>query len=128
MNANALRVVRHTRNFDQMLGFYRDTLGMAYVEGWDHPNNRGALLSPGEKVGNALIEVLDLENLAVPDTPPVNLELSIEVEDAIDCHDRLLAAGVTIARGLEDTPWGHRSFGVDDPDGLRVWLYQEIER
>jgi hypothetical protein len=33
---------------------------------------------------------------------------------------------VTIARGLEDAPWGHRSFGIDDPDGFRIWYYQDL--
>ena len=127
MDATAFRVVRHTRNFDQMLRFYQDILGMTCIYGWDHPSNRGALLSLGDKMGNSAIEVLDLEELAVPDTPPVNLELSIEVQDVAEWHDRLVGAGVPISRGLEDTPWGHRSFGIDDPDGLRIWIYQEIE-
>ena len=127
MDATAFRVVRHTRNFDQMLRFYQDTLGMTCLYGWDRPNNRGALLLLGAKMGNSAIEVLDLEDLAVPDTSPANLELSIEVQDVAEWHDRLVAAGVLISRGLEDTPWGHRSFGIDDPDGLRIWIYQEIE-
>ncbi len=128
MDAIALRVVRHTRDFDGMLRFYRDILGMILVEGWDHPGNRGALLSAGEMVGDALIEILDLDNLAVPDTTPVNVELSIQVKDAVAWHDGYQAGGGDIARGLEDTPWGHRSFGIDDPDGLRIWLYEEISR
>jgi hypothetical protein len=43
---------------------------------------------------------LDLEELAVPDTPPVNLELSIEVQDVAEWHDRLVGADVPISRGL----------------------------
>jgi uncharacterized glyoxalase superfamily protein PhnB len=127
MDAAAFRVIRHTRNFDEMLRFYQDSLGMTCIHGWDRPDNRGALLSPGEEMGNSAIEVLDLEDLAVPDTPPINLEFSIEVQDVAEWYDRLVAAGVPIGRGLEDTPWGHRSFGIDDPDGLRIWIYQEIE-
>jgi uncharacterized glyoxalase superfamily protein PhnB len=73
------------------------------------------------------IEILALADLAVPEAPPVNVELSIEVEDVAAWYDRLKAAGVTIARGLEDTPWGHRSFGIDDPDGMRIWVYKVIK-
>ncbi len=50
-------------------------------------------------------------------TPAVNLDLSIKVEDVIDRHNRLGAAGVPIARGIKDTPWGYRTFEIDDPDG-----------
>ena len=40
--------------------------------------------------------------------------------------DALVEAGAAVVRGLEDTPWGHRSFGLDDPDGLRIWLVQDL--
>jgi uncharacterized glyoxalase superfamily protein PhnB len=33
---------------------------------------------------------------------------------------------VTIVREVKDEPWGHRSFGVDDPDGLRIWIIEVI--
>jgi uncharacterized glyoxalase superfamily protein PhnB len=109
-----------------MLRFYRDTLGMKPLESWDEPGDRGMLLSPGEKINNTAIEVLELGDEAVPGVKPENVVLSIEVEDVDKWHDQLVEAGVTIARGLENTPWGHRSFGVDDPDGLRVWFYKDI--
>jgi uncharacterized glyoxalase superfamily protein PhnB len=51
--------------------------------------------------------------------------LSLEVEDVDRWHGQLIGAGVSIARGLEDAPWGHRSFGVDDPGGFRIWIYQD---
>jgi uncharacterized glyoxalase superfamily protein PhnB len=57
---------------------------------------------------------------------PLPITFSLRVEDVQDWHDRLSAAGVEIARGLEDAPWGHRAFGIDDPDGMRVWIYQLI--
>lgn len=124
MNAIAMSVVRHTQDYEAMLRFYRDILAMRPVESWDEPGNRGTLLSPGEKVGNAVIEVLELGQEAVPEVRPVNVVLSIEVEDVDGWHEQLNEAGATIARGLEDTPWGHRSFGVDDPDGFRIWFYE----
>ena len=126
MKAILMSVVRHTRNYEAMLGFYRDRLGMKPVEQWDEPGNRGTLLTPGGKVSNAVIEIIELGQEAVPGVKPVNVVLSIEVEDVDGWHDQLLAAGVEIARGLEDAPWEHRSFGIDDPDGFRVWFYEDI--
>ena len=52
--------------------------------------------------------------------------LSIEVNDVDAWHDQLVQSGVTIARALENAPWGHRSFGIDDPDGFRIWYYQDL--
>ncbi len=36
---------RHRKNYDAMVGFDRDLLGMSVKQSWDHPGNRGALLS-----------------------------------------------------------------------------------
>ena len=126
MDALRLSVVRHTRNFDRMLGFYRDVLALEIVESWDEPGNRGALLAAGKELANTVIEVIQLGQEAVPGVKPVNVALSIEVTDVDGWHDQLAGKGVPIARGLENAPWEHRSFGIDDPDGFRLWFYQDI--
>ena len=126
MNAIAVRIVRHTRDFEAMFRFYRDILGMRPVQTWDRRGNRGALLSPGDEVGDTLIEVLQAGQEAVPGGEPVNVVLSLQVENVDAWHAQVLEAGAEIARGLENMPWGHRSFGVDDPGGFRIWIYQEI--
>lgn len=126
MDYNQLVIVRHTTNFEAMVSFYRDGLGLDVVESWDDPGNRGVVLAATGAMSGVHLEVLDLNNLTVPDTAPVNLELSFRFEDVTAWHDELVARGVAIARGLEDAPWGKRSFGVDDPDGLRIWCHQDL--
>ncbi len=126
MQGNAVRIVRHTGDFDGMLSFYRDRLGLAVIHSWDRAaDDRGALLALGPD--GVEVEVLTLGDLADPSAgPPANLELSIEVHDADQVHRELVAAGVPIARELVDDPWGHRSFGIDDPGGLRIWVYHVV--
>jgi uncharacterized glyoxalase superfamily protein PhnB len=119
-------IVRHTKNYNSLVEFYRDSLGMKVTQSWDHPGNRGTLLSFGGRASNAVIEVIDLGDEAVPGVKPVNVVLSIEVAAVDEWHHQLVNRGVTIARGLEDAPWGHRSFGIDDPDGFRIWYYQDM--
>ena len=126
MKVLALSIVRHTRNYEAMVQFYQDTLTMKCVESWAEPGNRGTLLSPGEKVGAMVIEVLELGEEAQPNTRPANVVLSIEVENVDDWHAQLVEKGLVIARGLENAPWEHRSFGIDDPDGFRIWFYQDM--
>jgi uncharacterized glyoxalase superfamily protein PhnB len=126
MKVLAMSTVRHTRNYEAMFHFYQETLAMKPVQSWNEPGNRGTLLSPGERVGTAVIEVIELGEEAVPGIKPINVVLSIEIDHVDDWHDQLVKAGVTITRGLEDAPWGHRSFGIDDPDGFRIWFYEDI--
>jgi uncharacterized glyoxalase superfamily protein PhnB len=119
-------IVRHTKNYDAMVEFCRERLGMSITQSWDYPGDRGTLLSFGGKAPGTVIEVIELGEEAVPGVKPVNVVLSIEVPAVDEWHDQLAERGVTIARGLEDAPWGHRSFGIDDPDGFRIWYYQDI--
>jgi uncharacterized glyoxalase superfamily protein PhnB len=126
MKVLAMSVVRHTQNFEAMIRFYHEILEMKIVESWNEPRNQGALLSPGEKVDAALIEILQLGDQAKPGLQPENIVLSIEIDDVDGWHDHLSNLGVIIARRLEDAPWGHRGFSVDDPDGFRIRFYQDI--
>ena len=128
MNALQVSIVRHTKNYEAMLEFYRDNLGMQITEEWDEPDDRGTLLAFDGKAGSTVIEVIDLEDEAVPGVKPINVALSIQVEDADSLHDELIKRGISIARGLEDAPWGHRSFGIDDPDGFRIWFYHDMNK
>jgi len=128
MNALQVSIIRHTKNYEAMLKFYRDGFGMQITHEWDEPDDRGTLLAFGGQVDGTVIEVIDLENNAVPGVKPVNVALSIEVDNADALHDELVGRGISIARGLEDAPWGHRSFGIDDPDGFRIWFYHDMNK
>jgi uncharacterized glyoxalase superfamily protein PhnB len=52
--------------------------------------------------------------------------LAVEVSDVDTWHHQLAGDGVTIVSELEAAPWGHRRFAIEDPDGFRIWLYQDI--
>lgn len=121
-----LSIVRHTQNYQAMLNFYGQQLGFLPTRSWDKPGNRGTLFAIGGDVAHTVVEVLELGEEAIAGGKPVNLVLSIEVDRVDDWHDWLVRSGVEIAREIEDAPWGHRSFGIDDPDGLRIWFYQDI--
>ena len=127
MEIGTLTVLRHTVNFESMRHFYGEVLGMTTVEQWDRPESRGAVFAPQGAPRNATVEVLELGDVCLPGVAPVNVVLTLFVEDAQAALDQLRDVGVVIARGLEDTPWRHRSFGIDDPDGLRIWIVQVLD-
>ena len=126
MELHTLTVVRHTERFEAMSRFYGELLGMSTVETWDRPDGRGAVFAPAGSVSGAHIEVLDMPGATVPGPPPANIVLTLYVADVRAVHDELVSAGAAIARGVEDASWGHRSIGLDDPDGLRIWIVEEL--
>ncbi|MBP2637732.1 MAG: Glyoxalase/Bleomycin resistance protein/Dioxygenase superfamily protein [Firmicutes bacterium] len=52
--------------------------------------------------------------------------ISFEVEDVDAEHQRLKEAGLTICQELVDKPWGERSFVVNDPSGVHIYIYKSI--
>ncbi|MDT8902854.1 VOC family protein [Anaeroselena agilis] len=54
------------------------------------------------------------------------LIISFEVDDADAEYRRLRDAGLKIVQGLVDKPWGERSFVVDDPNGVHLYIYKTI--
>lgn len=54
------------------------------------------------------------------------LIISFEVDDADAEYQRLKAEGLDIYQELQDKPWGERSFVVDDPNGVHIYIYKTI--
>ncbi|EGO64222.1 VOC family protein [Acetonema longum] len=54
------------------------------------------------------------------------LILSFEVANADSECQRLKAAGLAVFQDLQDKPWGERSFVIDDPNGVHLYIYQSI--
>lgn len=54
------------------------------------------------------------------------LILSFEVADVDSEYARLKAEGVPILQEMQNKPWGERSFVVDDPNGVHLYIYKSI--
>ena len=52
--------------------------------------------------------------------------LSFEVADVDAEYTRLKAAGAIICEELKDKPWGERSFVINDPNGVHLYIYKAI--
>ena len=49
------------------------------------------------------------------------------VDDVDQEYNRLKEAGVTPIMPLEEHPWGDRGFGIQDPNGMMIYMYTPIE-
>lgn len=120
---DVIQTILQVGDFDAHRDFYTRVVGLAEVHAWPARNDEpaGAILSAGEHARLELFGPFPSGEITS------NVAFSLRVPDADAKHAALLADGVPIARGLVDNPWGDRSFGIDDPDGRRVWFYALID-
>ena len=127
MEVLEFRFAFFARDFERSVAFYRDTLGMHDLGGWDRPDGKGALLSPG---GSAVIEIYGAgrgQTYNGPSPTALNLALRLAGPAEVDaCYGGMQAAGVRMDGPPQDRHWGHRSFTLYDPDGIPIHYFCEI--
>lgn len=115
-----VRLLYATRDYETTCRFWSEVMGLATERSWDEPDNRGTMFVAGTE---ARIEVL-AESASRPAVPPAGVGIGLQVADADAAHDAAQRAGATVTTPLWDTPWGHRSFAVSDPNGLVITCFQ----
>jgi catechol 2,3-dioxygenase-like lactoylglutathione lyase family enzyme len=117
-----LRVLVGTTDLDRATAFYGELLALPVRERWDDDDGRAVLFGVGPA---GVIEVIE-DSPHHPARRAAGVSLAIEVDDVDAVHERLRSAGLAIREPLEDRPWGHRTFGIDDPDGLPLVFFSAI--
>jgi phosphoribosylformimino-5-aminoimidazole carboxamide ribotide isomerase len=115
-----LRALLRVSDFDRSVEFYERVLGFNRVTSWRQDTGSGAVL---EAAGEETLELLG-SPVGMSWPHPTGLELGFFVEDIKGWHDHLVAAGVSVTREMKVEEWGDTVFGVDDPDGVRIWFGQ----
>jgi catechol 2,3-dioxygenase-like lactoylglutathione lyase family enzyme len=96
-------------DFDASRAFYRGVLGLEEAPGLDWILFFGA----GSREVQLSVMKLDVHARVHPD-------VSVEVDDVDEIHERAVAAGAEIVYPLTDEPWGLRRFFVRDPNGAVI--------
>ncbi|MGH8929008.1 MAG: HisA/HisF-related TIM barrel protein [Acidimicrobiia bacterium] len=117
---NGLRALMRVSDFDRSVEFYERILGFRRLTGWREETGSGIVL---EAAGGETLELLG-SGAGMTWPRPTGLELGFFVEDVQAWHDHLILAGVPVTRDLKIEAWGDTVFGVDDPDGVRIWFGQ----
>lgn len=117
-------LIVNVEDLESVRAFYGDIVGLRLEKSWQAPEGSGIIfeLSPLSTIEFASPPYAERRDR----TPATGLELMIQVDDAVAWRDRLREAGVRIERGLRENPWGDRSFGIADPSGMRVWIFERI--
>ena len=120
------RFAYFTPRSEATVSFYRDDLQLAVIDSWDRSeDDRGTLFA----ASSGVIEVLSRPKSASPhlwdDRPPQGAFMVIEVADVEQAYGRAVARRLPIRQELARQPWGHRTFRLQEPNGLTLCLFSE---
>jgi len=121
-----LRVALTTADYERMVRFYREGLGLEPADIWTDEQGQALIF----EMGKATLEIFDEGHAASVDQIEAgrrtsgHIRFALEVPDLQAAMDRLLAHGATLVHPPVVTPWGHHNVRLQDPDGMQITLFQ----
>jgi catechol 2,3-dioxygenase-like lactoylglutathione lyase family enzyme len=125
-----LRVALTTRDYERLVKFYTEGLGLEPAELWADDGGQALIL----EMGQATLEIFDETHAQAVDQieagRPVSgpIRFALKAPDLQAAMDRLLAKGAVLVHPPVITPWGHHNVRLQDPDGLQITLFQVLEQ
>lgn len=125
MSVFELRVAITTDEFNRLITFYRDGLGLDPGDMWTD-NGNGQLFHAGRGV----IEVLDTTHAKSVDEIEVGQHITGHIRFAFEVPDVELAVknaltyGATLISEPVLTPWNDLNARIESPDGIQITLFQ----
>lgn len=123
------RIALTAVDYDRLVAFYEDVLGLQADEIWTAENNKGVIYD----MGRGTLEILDERSAATVDHLEVGERVSGQIRFALQVADvdavvaRAVAKGATLVHAPIVTPWKHKNARLQSPDGLQVTLFQVLE-
>ena len=121
-----LRVALTTRDYERLVKFYCDGLGIEPVAIWNNGQGQALVLN----MGNATLEIFDetqaetIDQLEAGQRISGQIRFALQVPDLKAAMERLLAHGAKLVHPPVMTPWGDYNARLQDPDGMQVTLFQ----
>jgi methylmalonyl-CoA/ethylmalonyl-CoA epimerase len=125
-----LRVALTTDDYERLVKFYCDGLGIEPAQVWDNSQGQALILD----MGRATLEIFDETQAQTIDQIEAGQRLSgqirfaLQVPDLKAAMDRLLAHGATLVHPPVVTPWGDYNVRLQDPDGMQITLFQALDK
>lgn len=124
-----LRVALTSSDYERLVKFYCDGLGVEPAQTWTNEQGQGLML----EMGKATLEIFDEGYAASIDQIEAGrriigkIRFAIQVPDLQAAMDRLVSKGAKLIHPPVVTPWGDYNVRLEDPDGLQVTLFQSID-
>lgn len=125
-----LRVALTSSDYERLVRFYCDGLGLEPAAVWNNDGGRALML----EMGKATLELFDERQAEVIDGLEAGKRVSGQVRFALQvpalksAMERLLANGATLVHPPVQTPWGGYNVRLQDPDGMQVTLFQASKK
>ena len=119
----------HVADIDASIRFYTDVLG--FTVAFTVPGANGKLAHASLQRGDALLMFGGRDLVAPEDRAHLGKGVVLyttvgDDEDVDALYEHAKAAGATIVQEPTDQYWGHRDWGIADPDGYRLTVSKEI--
>ena len=124
-----LRVAITTSDYERLVKFYCDGLGIEPAAIWNNGQGRALILN----MGNATLEIFDevqaetIDHLEVGRRISGQIRLALQVPDLKSAMERLIVHGATLIHPPIMTSWGDYNVRLQDPDGMQITLFQTYE-
>ena len=125
-----LRVAVTTNDYERLVKFYCDGLGIEPAAIWDNGQGQALILN----MGSATLEIFDETQAQTIDQIEAGKRISGQIRFALQVPDlkatmeRLLAHGATLVHPPIVTPWGDTNVRLQDPDGMQITLFQVSDK
>ncbi len=121
-----LRVAITSQDYQRLVRFYCDGLGLEPAQLWSNDGGQAMLLD----MGKATVELFDeaqaqaIDQIEAGRRVSGRIRLALQVPDLTAAVKRLLAHGAELVHPPVVTPWGDRNARLQDPDGIQITLFQ----
>jgi catechol 2,3-dioxygenase-like lactoylglutathione lyase family enzyme len=124
-----LRVALTSSDYERLVKFYCDGLGVEPAQTWTNEQGQGLML----EMGKATLEIFDegyaasIDQIEAGRRITGKIRFALQVPDLQVAMDRLISKGARVIHHPVVTPWGDYNVRLEDPDGLQVTLFQSID-
>jgi catechol 2,3-dioxygenase-like lactoylglutathione lyase family enzyme len=125
-----LRVALTTSDYERLVKFYSDGLGIEPAQIWHNDQGQALILD----MGRATLEIFDevqaqtIDDIEAGGRVSGQIRFALQVPDLNTAMERLLAHGATLVHQPVMTPWGDYNVRLQDPDGMQITLFQAPDR
>ena len=124
------RVAFTSADFERLVKFYSEGLGIEPAAIWDNGQGQGLVLD----MGRATLEIFDenqaqtVDQIEAGERVSGQIRFALQVPDLQAAMERLLAHGARLVHPPVITPWGDYNVRLQDPDGMQITLFQVEEK